>query len=203
MTMLCRWSGTATTTRFLGAIVPMASRNNSGCIRSSGVSSPGIAVNDCPGKASRKAGDSAKSQFYLERVLALEPGHPDATALRARIAIDDGNLGFAGKILDDAILVRLDSPLLRETRAWVLHLDGDDEAALDSLAEAERLGSPLWRVAYNRGLIAEHGGDLDTAAEHYRACLEAQEYEPARRRMIGLGFPPPAPAQTAPDGDGV
>ena len=49
-----------------------------------------------------RSGEKAKTQFYLERVVALDPGHPEAISLRARVAIDDGNLVIARRRLLDA-----------------------------------------------------------------------------------------------------
>lgn len=66
-------------------------------------------------------------------------------------------------------------------------LSSDLEAARNQLTIAFRLGAPRWRVAFNRGLLAEAEGDHDEAAKLYRMTVRDEpDYRPARARLRGI-----------------
>ncbi len=128
-----------------------------------------------------------EAQAYLDRLIRLQPIEPDAAVLRSRIALGDGNLRLARRILEEQIELVPDHAGLREALASVLYLEGDTEAARRSLSAAARLGAPDWRVAYNRGLVAEAEDKPDEAASHYQEALAAApEFLQARSRLRGL-----------------
>ena len=128
-----------------------------------------------------------EAQAYLDRLLHLQPSHPDAAVLRSRIALEEGNLRLARRVLEEQIELVPDHAGLREALASVLYLEGDTEAAHRSLDAAEELGAPSWRVAYNRGLIAEAEGKLDEAAGYYEKALsDDPDFVRARSRLRGL-----------------
>ena len=121
----------------------------------------------------------------LDVLRSLEPIHPEAAILRARIAIDEGNLPRADFSKSRASSSRI-IPVL-ELLASVAYLEGEYGDADRSLEIASRLGAPAWRVAYHRGLVAEASGRLDRAARAYAACLEASpDFAPAQSRLRGL-----------------
>lgn len=129
-----------------------------------------------------------QAQGYLDRLLGIQPMRPDAALLRSRIALVDGNLRLARRVLEEQIELVPDHAGLREALASVFYLEGETEAAQRSLDAAARLGAPRWRVAYNRGLIAEAEAELDEAARHYEEALRgAPEFHRARSRLRGLG----------------
>jgi len=140
---------------------------------------------------SYEVGHPTRSQAYLDTLLALRPGHAEATLLRSRIASEEGNLPFARRLLRDSIELSPAHPGLREAAASVAYLAGDLPEAQRHLRAAERLGAPGWRVAYHRGVVAEAADDPSAAAAHYRRSLELRpDYERARARLAGLSVAP-------------
>lgn len=116
-----------------------------------------------------------KAQAILDAMLAAAPGDADASLLRARIALDEGNLPFALRFLARQVQAAGNHAGLRETYASALYLNGDLEGARAQLQYARKLGAPEWRVAYDLGLIAEAAKDWVSARAQYR---EAQKLRP-------------------------
>ncbi len=128
--------------------------------------------------------DAAQELDVLRRIA---PADPQATALRARIAIGDGNFRLAGRLLDEQIEQTPDEAELYELSASLLYLEERWDAAAEALEIAARLGAPGWRIAYHRGLVSEATGRANDAAEAYRVCLElAPDFAPARSRLRAL-----------------
>ncbi|MEM9175883.1 MAG: hypothetical protein AAGC67_11670 [Myxococcota bacterium] len=128
--------------------------------------------------------DALKTLDVLRR---LQPIHPEAAVLRGRIAIDEGNLRFARRILEEQRELSPDHAGLWEMLASVAYLEGEYAVANERLDVAARLGAPGWRVAYHRGLVAEASGRPDLASLAYADCLEANpEFAPARSRLRAL-----------------
>lgn len=124
---------------------------------------------------------------YLDALFAVQPGHPEAGVLRSRLAIEEGNLPGAKRVLERQLRYRPDHSGLWEARSSVAYLEHDLPGARQALEMAERLGAPRWRVAFNRGLIEEAAGDTATAAENYEVALsENPEFQPAASRLAGL-----------------
>jgi tetratricopeptide (TPR) repeat protein len=132
------------------------------------------------------AKEPEKAQRYLDSVLAIEPTYPDAAVLRSQIAVEEGNMPFARRLLETQIGYRPDHPGLREALAGVCYLERDLEGARASLAAAEALHAPAWRVAFHRGLLAEFAGDGNEAQRQYQLCTDANpDFTPARARLDG------------------
>lgn len=128
----------------------------------------------------------AKTQSYLDRLFSIAPIHADAAVLRAQVAMREGNLPFARRLLESHRQYVPDHAGVREALSACLYLLKEYDAALSELATAERLGSPPWRIAFNRGLIAEARGDAAGAARAYQTALDANpDYQPARSRLAG------------------
>ncbi len=134
-----------------------------------------------------EAHETAKAQQLLDRVLALPDASPDAAALRARIAMDEGNLPFARRFLAEQIKRSPDHAGLREANSAVLYLSGKiDEARLELLV-ALAMGAPAWRVAYHQGLVEEAAKREDIAVTYYReAVAKNPDYLPARSRLNAI-----------------
>lgn len=138
------------------------------------------------------------AQQYLDRVFAEHPVHPEAAILRARIAVEEGNLGHARKLLDEQIRLMPDHAGLRESRAGVHYAQSEYDEARLALDVAARLGAPAWRVAFNLGLIEEATGHPIEAAALYERVLAANEsHAPARSRLNALRATD-APARPSP-----
>lgn len=131
--------------------------------------------------------EPVKATRYLDTLFALEKSHPEAAVLRSRIAISDGNLSGAKRLLESQIAYRPDHASLRESLSAVLYMQHDHRGAREELDVAEALGAPAWRVAYNRGLIAEAAGENAEAQAQYEAAVEANpEFAAARSRLSGM-----------------
>ena len=108
----------------------------------------------------------------LDELASLHTAYPEAAVLRARIALEEGNRPFAIRFLDQQIRQFGDVPQLRETYASALYLAGRWQEATDQLNVALKLGTPLWRVAYGRGLIEEGRGRFGEAKVHYQEAIQ-------------------------------
>ena len=129
----------------------------------------------------------AESQQILDQILAMPRSYPDAAVLRGQIAIEEGNVPFALRLLQERVTVAPDHPGLRETYAAALYLDGQLAAAKAELAIAGALGAPRWRIAYHLGLVEEASGRRDEASRYYAEALEGNPgWAPAASRLKAL-----------------
>ncbi len=130
---------------------------------------------------------SIVSQQWLDQLLSQSPSQPEAAVLRAQIAIQDGNLAFARRLLAQQIKLTPDRPALHEAYGAALYLDRDLDQAGRELTIAAALGAPRWRSAYHLGLIEEALGRFDEAARYYAEALEANPgWAPAESRLTAL-----------------
>ena len=133
------------------------------------------------------AAEPEKAQRYLDALLAHEPANANASAMRARLALERGNIRLANRLLDEAIEYHPANEILFETRAAVAYYEGNFEKARTALDRAEKFGSPKWRTAFHRGLVAEATGDERAAMNYYRAAVQNDPYhEQARERLLAL-----------------
>lgn len=110
---------------------------------------------------------------YLDTIFSLRSVEPDAAALRARMALDDGNVPFALRFTAEQLTLSPEHAGLHEARAAALFAAGRLPEARSELSIAAKLGAPGWRVAYNRGLIAEGEHRGKEAAAFYEEALQA------------------------------
>jgi len=128
-----------------------------------------------------------KAQQLLDQLFGIQPAHPEAAALRGRIALEEGNAPFALRFLSEQIRLTPDHAALRETYASALFVTGRWAESRTQLDMSERLGAPKWRIDYHRGLIEESTGDLAKAREYYQASLkEKPGWKAAESRLGGL-----------------
>ncbi len=136
----------------------------------------------CPGHAATLMANAviayadhrpAKSQQLLDQILGQLGSHPDAAALRARIAVEEGNLPFARRLLEQQIRLAPDHAGLHETYGATLYLQQQLPDARRELTMASALGAPRWRIAYHLGLVEEAAGRLDEARRYYAESVEA------------------------------
>lgn len=101
-----------------------------------------------------EAGETEKAAAYAVRARSL--GDPDgaATMLRVRIALEQGAVGAAERLLEDQLLYTPDRPGLLELLAAVHFAREDFDACLRALGEAEALGADPERIGYLRGLVS-------------------------------------------------
>jgi Tfp pilus assembly protein PilF len=133
------------------------------------------------------AGNTARAQQLLDQLFEHTQSLPAAAVLRSQIAIQDGNLQFAHRLLQQQIRLAPDNGALREAYGAALYLNGDLVTARQELTTAARRGAPRWRIAYHLGLIDEAENDFDSAKQHYREALDGNpDWAPARMRLNAL-----------------
>lgn len=129
----------------------------------------------------------AAAQQLLDILLGQSGSHADAAALRARIALEEGNVPFALRLLQDRIKLAPDHAGLREAYGAALYLSRQYAAATRELNAAGAFGAPSWRVAYHLGLIDEAEGRLEAAAKRYAEALAGNAgWAPAQSRLTAL-----------------
>src|SRR5262249_10156023 len=129
----------------------------------------------------------AKAKQRLYKILAHRRTLPDAAALRARIGIEEGNLPYARRMLEQQIKLSPDHPGLHETYGAALYLGGQLAEARRELNTAAALGAPRWRIAYHLGLVEEAAGRFDDARRYYAEALEGNPgWAPAEARLKAL-----------------
>lgn len=134
-----------------------------------------------------EAGESDRARGFVDRALALDPPNVEARVLRVQIAVADGSLGLARKLVEDGLALRPDASPLYESSAWVHQVAGEPDDALTALDTAERAGAPAWRVHFHRGLVEETRESYEAAARHYRAALDDNDAcTAAQQRLLGL-----------------
>ena len=127
------------------------------------------------------------AQQLLDQILSPPGTHPDASVLRAQIAIQEGNLPFARRLLEQQLKFAPDHAGLHETFGALLYLSGQMTDARRQLTTALALGAPAWRVAYHLGLVAEALAFLDEAEKHYAEAVEGNPgWQPAQSRLRAL-----------------
>jgi tetratricopeptide (TPR) repeat protein len=135
----------------------------------------------------QEAGQRERADAHLDQLFELAPAHPEAGVLRARLALRDGNLSAARRVLEQQIRYTPDHPGLREALGSVLYFAGELEPARRELERARRLGAPTWRVAFNLGLIEEADGNMTLAMERYQVASRLNaDFRPAASRLAGL-----------------
>jgi tetratricopeptide (TPR) repeat protein len=136
------------------------------------------------------------SQQYLDLILSQPRPYPDAAVLRAQIALEEGNVPFARRLVEQEIMLVPDHAGLHEVRAATFFVDRRLDDARAELVRAGALGAPRWRVAYHLGMIEELSGH---SAEAVRLYTEALQGNPAftaadsRLRALRASAAPTAP----------
>jgi tetratricopeptide (TPR) repeat protein len=133
-----------------------------------------------------------ESQQYLDQILSQPRAYPDAAVLRAQIALEEGNVPFARRLVDQQIMLAPDHAGLHEVRAATFFVDRRLDDARAELTKAGALGAPRWRVAYHLGMIEELSGHPDDAARLYTEALQGNPAFAAadsRLRALRAGAP--------------
>ncbi|MDC0662278.1 hypothetical protein [Marinobacter sp. SS21] len=124
---------------------------------------------------------------FLDQVLRGQRPRSEATALRARIALEQGNVERARTLLNAQIQLHPMDSMLHELMASVYFMDQHTHRAFEALAVSQRLGAPLWRIAYHRGLLFEQSGNQAAACEHYAEAFSRRpDFQIAQGRLVAL-----------------
>ncbi len=136
-------------------------------------------------------GRTVIAQQLLDQTLSQARTRPDAAVLRSQIAIEEGNLPFARRLLEQHLKLVPDHAGLHEAYGALLYLVGQMADARRQLETARALGAPGWRVAYHLGLIAEALAFPDEARKHYTEAIEGNPgWQPAQSRLRALRLTP-------------
>jgi tetratricopeptide (TPR) repeat protein len=128
-----------------------------------------------------------ESQQYLDEILSQPRPFPDAAVLRAQIALEEGNVPFARRLVEQQLMLVPDHAALHEVRAATFFVDRRFDDARAELARAGALGAPRWRVAYHLGMIEELSGHPDEAVRLYMETLQGNPaYAAADSRLRAL-----------------
>ena len=131
--------------------------------------------------------DLVRSQQLLDQLLSLDAKYPEAVSLRARIALQEGNLHFAIRFLQEQLRRFGDNPGIHETYASALYLSHLWNDARVQLGIAAKLGAPDWRISFGLGLIDESQGLFAQAKAHYEEALRARpNWKPPEARLRAL-----------------
>ncbi len=140
------------------------------------------------GAMAYEANDPNDAMRHLDYLLRLTPANPEAAILRARIDLEAGNHLHALQTLLPQVRLRPDHAGLREALASAYFMAEEYGHASSSLDAAAALGGSEGRIAYNRGLIAEEQGNVDSAKRFYELALEKIPGWPRpQERLAGLG----------------
>lgn len=136
---------------------------------------------------SHAAGRGDKAQFFLDQ-MSIGPTHPpEAFVLRSQLALEDGNTTLARNVLERGMLLHPNYAGLYEGLAAVGYVEGRYDDAEQQLTLALRLGAPVWRVDYHRGLVNEAQGQLADACHQFDTSLaRKQDHQPTRAHLLRL-----------------
>ena len=129
----------------------------------------------------------AEAQQVLDLILAQPRAYPDAAVLRARIAIEEGNVPFARRLLEQQIKLVPDHPGLHETYAAALYLDGNLAGRQRRADDGRDAGCAAVADRLSPGLIEEASGRGDEASRFYAEALQGNPgWAPAESRLKAL-----------------
>lgn len=132
--------------------------------------------------------EPVKAMAFLNRVSDIDPLCADATVLRVRVALAEGSVPKARRLVSEQLDRSPDHAGLREVEASVHFLSGDYDQARKALSAASALGAPPERVLYHLALVEEKSGRLPEARRLYQESYAAGN-ERAGARLRGLDVP--------------
>lgn len=158
--------------------------------------SPSAALLNNTGNHYLVCGEPAKAQTYFEKLLQLNPLHPNANLQLARIATEQKQ---GAKALEYLARVKESDPLILLVRAEALHWAGRHTASIAMLNDAEKSASGDPGLLYLVGLscarlalydraeaafnnaLAQRPDDFDILFNLGRAAARAEHYDRAQR----------------------
>lgn len=123
----------------------------------------------------------------LQRYLAANPGHVEATNNLACVLRDENRYDEAIELLRALITIDPAQPVLWNTLGTVLTDRGDMAASLPFFDEALRLDADFAKALYNRGVARMSLGDADSGAQDMRSAL-ALTSDPMEQATIRMAL---------------
>jgi len=138
-----------------------------------------------------QTGRTMDSQLLLDKVLSQAKPMPEAAILRSQIAMQEGNINLARKLLNRQLQLVPDHPELYAALASTYYLEGRYEQSQNLLQTADRLGAPAWRTSYHLALLHEAQQHWPTACQYYVATLNRlPRHAPSLSRLLALSEHP-------------
>lgn len=131
------------------------------------------------------------SQILLDKLLEQNRPAPEAAILRAQIAMSQGSVKTARKMLTKQLDMIPDHANLYEALSATYYLEGRYKKAQSVLYTADKLGGPSWRTQYHLGLINEGQKQYSQACHFYRQALQIKpDLTVATSRLLSLSLRP-------------
>lgn len=129
-------------------------------------------------------GKPEKAEVDLREILAQEPDNAVAlNALGYILITKTDRLDEARTYLERALEIDPDNPAILDSMGWLLHLQGQEEKALDYLSRAwEAYPDP--EVAAHYGEVLWESGDRDQARVIWKEALEQDDDHPILNETI-------------------
>jgi predicted TPR repeat methyltransferase len=138
------------------------------------------------GVAHHQRGELDAAQRLYQRVLAKQPGNPDALHLSGLVARQRGDLELARSLIESAIARSPRSAMFHVNLGRVLSEAGRAAESVEALERALELQPDLVAAAYNLGVAYEELGRLADAEEHYRWAADEGGSAPASFNLGNL-----------------
>ena len=118
-----------------------------------------------------QAGRLPQAETIYQKILQVEPDHPDALHYLGVLAHQVGRNEVAVEFIGRAINVNPSSPSYYSNLGAVLLAQGKMDEAAESYRKALLLRPDYAEAHYNLGIVLKNQGKLDEEVEHYRHAL--------------------------------
>jgi protein O-GlcNAc transferase len=122
-------------------------------------------------------GDWASAKILYGKVLAIEPGHPDALHLSGVIAYEEKQYDEAESMIGRAISRSPESSLYHYNMGLVMEGKGFPDKALESFLKALAFRPDYGDALYRAGLMYQGSGDYENAIMFYEKALSMKVHE--------------------------
>ena len=142
------------------------------------------------GTRALKAGETENAVRLLERAVALDPGHVDASLNLGAALILERRFVDAVAVLEPLIDIQPANPMIWTNLGAaylgnpILAKDEDQRRAIEAFENAIALDAATPNVAYNLGLVHKDRQEYEMALEWFRRALVANPLDRDAQRQI-------------------
>ena len=133
-----------------------------------------------------RRGDEAAAEATYERGLLLAPDDPALLMNLLRLEQRRGRLDRVKPLVDRLEALRVSNPFFYLFRGYDALAQGDNQKALDYMAEALRRESELPEVHVGLAEVYLAVGDVDRARHHLGRALKLDATHPEARRLLAM-----------------
>ena len=123
------------------------------------------------GQRHHQAQRLAQAKKFYQRVLKVQPRHPDALHYLGVLAHQGGDSGRAVQLIRRSLDVFADNPGALNNLGRVLLEDDIADEAVEAFRESVRINPDAAETHLNLGVAFRRQGDLESAAESYEVAL--------------------------------